>query len=114
MHCAMLKEAIGKAPCRRTYIKAGAAGNRYGPVLECARELEAAAAYVGRIVAKQPYGRVLLHQRARLIDLLLADQNAAGKDHGARAFAAGDQAVLDEQNIYAHFYWSRRQCTTYT
>jgi hypothetical protein len=66
-------------------------------------QLEAAAAHVGLVFAEQSDGRVGGDRRAGLIDLLLADQNPAGKDERASPFAAGSKPPLDEQNVHARF-----------
>jgi hypothetical protein len=43
------------------------------------------------------------NRRAGFVDFLLAHQNPAGQDHGARPFAAGNKPPLHQQKVHAHF-----------
>jgi hypothetical protein len=68
-------------------------------VLEGRGQFESAAAYVRLILAEQPDRGILRDRSPGLVDLLLADQNATGKNQCASALAAGDEAPLDEQQV---------------
>ena len=96
MRRAVLQQAVGESASRGANVEAGSA--RYGdlPVVERRRQLEAAAAHVGQVFAEQADGRVQRNGRARLVDLLFAHQDTAGKDERARTFAAGNEPPLDQ------------------
>ncbi len=69
------------------------------PMLERAGQLEAAAAHVRLVLAEDADGGVFRNRCARLVDLLLADQHAAGQDEGAGPLAAGHELALDQGQI---------------
>jgi hypothetical protein len=55
------------------------------------------------IFAEKADSGILRNRSSGLVDLLFADEDAAGKNEGAGTLAAGDKAALDEKQIEARF-----------
>jgi len=109
--CAVLQETVSEATGGSADVEAETAGDSDRPVGERACQLEAAAADVLLFFAEQTDGGVLSDGGAGLVDFLVADEHAAGKDEGAGTGSAGDQRALDEKQIETHlcylFGWNR-------
>src|SRR6185437_10640303 len=100
-----LQQAVGKSARGSADVDTMAA--RYGnaPVIECAFQLEAAAADVAQVLpekANRGFGR---YGRARLVDLLLVGENAAGENKCTGALPTLDEAAFDQKHIDAGLGW---------
>ena len=100
---AALQQAIGESSRRRAHIEARAPAHIDVPMIEGAGQLDAAPADERQVLSQQPDGGIRAHRYARLVDLLLIDEDAASKDERTRPLAAGCEPALHEENIDACF-----------
>src|SRR5579859_5512729 len=99
MRCAMLQQAVGEASGRGADIEAGAAFDGNGPMLERSLELEATAADVALLFSQDANGNLVGKREARLVDLLLGNQDPAGEDERAGSLPARDKPFLNHKHI---------------
>jgi hypothetical protein len=100
----VLKHAVSEAAGGSSDVGAEKAGKVDVPVGEGGFKLESAAADVAKIATEEADGGVGGYRVARLVELLLVDEDAAGEDESLGAFAGGDEAALDEQFVQARFH----------
>jgi hypothetical protein len=74
------------------------------PVGESGFQLQAAAADVAEVGAEEADGSIGGDGGAGLVLLLLADEDAAGKDEGLGAFAGGNEGALHQQFVETNFH----------
>ncbi len=103
MRGAVLQQAIGKAASRGADIDARTALDVDLPMLQGRGQLQSSAAYVRLVLAEQADRGILRNRRPGFVDLLLAHEHAAGKNHRAGALAAGNKAALDEKHVDSRF-----------
>ena len=101
---AMLQQAIGESSSRCADIEANFARNMNFPVIEGAFEFQAATAYVAEILAEQADRGVFLNRCPGFFQLLIINQNFAGKNQSLRAFARSGQSTIHEQFIETDFH----------
>ena len=94
MGCAALQQAVGEAAGGGADVETCAVGYINFPVIKSRLELEAAAADIGHVIAEEADGGIGCDGSARLVDLLLVDEHAAGEDEGAGSFAALNEASV--------------------
>ena len=87
----------------RATLGAGAASDIDVPVVEGTLEFETAAADVRHVFAEEADGGVGGDGGAGLVDLLLVDEDASGKDEGAGALTALGEIAVDEEDVDAGF-----------
>ena len=89
-----LQQAISEASSGRANIETNFSGDIDFPVIQCAFQLQSAAADVLQIFAEQ--SNTLQHRlRAGLLDFLLSDQNFAREDQRLPAFPRRNQAAFE-------------------
>ena len=106
---ATLQKAVSESTGGSADVEAGSAGDVDLPVIEGGLEFEATATDEGHVFAEKADGGVGGDGGAGFVDFLLVDEDAAGKDEGAGAFAALDEASFDEEEIDAGFDVGGRQ-----
>ena len=103
MRGAALEKAVSKSAGGGSDVEAGSACDVDLPVVEGGLKFESAAADVGHVVAEEADGGIGGDGGAGLVDFLFVDEDAAGEDEGAGAFATLDEAAFYEENIDAGF-----------
>ena len=100
----VLQHAVGEAAGGGSDVDAGASCKVDRPVFESAFELEAAAANVLQIRTEEADDGCGRDAGARLVDALIVDKDAAGKDEGLGALAGGCVALIHEELVETQFF----------
>lgn len=101
---AVLEHAVGESAGGSADVKAETVAEIDVPVGESGFKLEAATADVAQVSTEKADGSIAGDGGARLVLLLLADENAASEDEGLGAFAGGDEAALHQQFVQSGFH----------
>ncbi len=102
--CAVLQQAIRKAPGRSAHIQADASADIDLPMRKRCRQLQSAATDVGKVVAQYANRSVARDRRSCLVDLLFIDQHAPRKNQRLPAFPRRHQPPLHEQTVESQLH----------
>jgi hypothetical protein len=101
---AVLEHAVGESAGGGADVEAETVAEVDAPMGESGFKLESAAADVTEVGAEEADGSIGGDGGARLVLLLLADENAAGQDESLGALASGDEAALHQQLVETDFH----------
>jgi hypothetical protein len=100
----VLEHAVGESTGRGSDVEAETVVEVDVPVGEGGFEFKSAAADVTEIGAEETDGSIGDDGGARLVLLLLVDEDAASEDDGLSAFAGRSEATLHEQFVETGFH----------
>jgi hypothetical protein len=105
--CAALKHAVGEAASRGSDVQAGEAIGFQAPVIKGTLKLEAAAGDVLEVLAEHADAGGVGDGSSGLVDALVVNQDAPGKDKRLGALTGGREGQIDEVFIEAFFQSER-------
>ncbi len=100
----MLQKAIGEPAGGGAYVQTYPSGNLNFPVIQCLLQLEAAAAHIFEIFAKNADLRVILDGSAGFFNFLAIHQNFSSQNERLGALAGRSNATLKEQLVNTRFH----------